>query len=292
MKKKIFLGIILVCYGIGLFLVLTLIRVPLTSVVIYTVNSALNGRATFSADHVELGFPDRLRFEGGVIEVPRGSSTIREEVTKAVLQPEYRSLLQGYLPARFSGELSAGRVEGRFGVSRKEGVQDAYLVLHTEGVELSRLETVSSAFGRKVKGILNSELEFQGNLENAMQVQGQGQITISNGAIETRVGFPGLETIPFKRVEVAFSMKDGLVKLDSANMQGSFFTGSLSGTVALRQKLSLSRVSIRGTLSPGREIRQNPFLGRLLGRALQGESTIPIQVKGTLERPSIVREKP
>lgn len=292
MKKKIGLGIILGCFGIGLFIVLTLIRIPWTGVVVHTVNRALNDRALFSVEKVGLGLPDRLRLKGAVIEIPGKASSIQEQVTEAVLRPDYRRLIRGYLPARFTGELSAGRVQGRFGLSRDVGMRDAYLDVHTERLELARLQGMASALGRKVEGTLSGELQFQGNLEDVVQTQGSGHITIIDGAVETKVGFPGLDTIPFERVEVLFSVKDGLVQLEEADMQGPVFTGSLSGTVELRQRLSRSRLSVQGTLTPGPEIRENPFLGRLLGRAMQGERTIPIQVRGTLERPSIVRSKP
>lgn len=292
MKKKIVLGIILGCYGIGLFIVLTLVRVPWTGVVVHTANRALNGSAFFSAEHVDLRFPDRLRIQGGVLEVPRGASMLRQDVTEAVLRPDYRNLIRGYLPARFSGDLAAGRVEGRFGMSRRIGMRDAYLFLRAEKLGLARLDVMASTLGRKVEGTLNGELRFQGNLENVLQVQGQGHITVADGSVETRVGFPGLETVPFDRVEVVFSVKDGRVQLDQADMKGPVFSGSLSGTVALRERVSRSRLSVRGTLTPGREIRQNPFLERLLGRALEGKRTLPIQVGGTLERPSMKRSKP
>lgn len=292
MKKKIVLGIILGCYGIGLFIALTLVRVPLTGVVVHTVNSALNGRALFSAERVDLEFPDRLRLKGAVIEIPGKASTIQEHVTEAVLRPEYRRLMQGYLPARFTGELSAGRMQGRFGLSRDVGLREAYLEVRTEGLELGSLKGMASALGREVGGTLSGELQLEGNLENVVQARGSGHITVIDGAMETKLGFPGLDTIPFERMEVLFSVQDGLVQLDQADMQGPVFTGSLRGTVELRPRLGRSRLSMQGTLAPGQEIRNNPFLGRLLGRAMQGERTIPVQVRGTLERPSIVRSKP
>jgi type II secretion system protein N len=207
------------------------------------------------------------------------------------LKPDYNNLLNGYIPFNFQGELPFGEFKGQIGFSFRSGLKDSFIFLDSNALDLGGFEAIPVLLKRDLNGKMTGSIRVHGNLNNIFQCNGNGFMSLANGAIGTRLGFPGLEKIPFDRMEFEFTLDQGLVNIKKATIQGAMFSGDFNGHVKLKDALDKSRVSVDGTVKPGKEIRDNPFFGRLIGKALKGKDTIPLQVRGTLRAPKIKRRE-
>ncbi len=281
----------LVLFAVLLFAGLTLARIPVERLIAAKVHDASEGRVSLRMEALDLEFPDRVRMTGVLVRAAAGRSQVQGRLSSLRMRPDYGGLLRGYLPARFRAVSPAGTLVGRMGVSPGKGLRDGYADVRTEGFVLERVSSLSSFLDRGVRGRLSAQVDVRGNLEGLVRAQGKGALRIENGSVEARLGLPGLDRIPFESLEMSFLLENGVLSLPQADMTGPAFSGVFQGDIELRKKLSRSRLRLEGTLTPGPLVLENAFLSRFLQNVLKGEQSVRVLVRGTLESPSVVRDK-
>ena len=291
MNRKIVLIGILALYGILLFAVLTVSRMPIERIIAAKLQNAAKGRLSLSMSALDLAFPDRIRFEGIRFRMVTAKAVLAGRAKTFSLRPDYLSLFRGYWPVRFRGTMPAGTLQGDLGISLWKGRRDGYLRIRTEGFSLEKSPPLQSALDRGVKGILSGGVEIQGDLTRPLEANGKGRIRISDGAVEARLGLPGLDEIPYASLEMSFDLEDGVLNLTQAEMKGPAFSGRFEGEITLEKDLGRSPISLSGELEPGTLVLENAFLSPLLGKVLKGDRAVNVLVGGTLERPTIKRRR-
>lgn len=290
-RKRLLLILSVPIYGVLVFFFLTALRMPLDIVIPRAVHSLSKGLVTMRVRDAGITFPGKVTLEDAGIRIRAKGSDICSVIPRILLDPEYGKLLTGRLSSLFFVDMPAGSLEGRMGFPLAGPLRDVLLSIHTEGFQLERMPPIQQALKRGIRGDFSGHVNLRGNLKDVTQCRGDGVLVISDGSIGTRMGLPGLEEIPFRRLELSYLLKDGEVDLEKAEMEGDLFSGSFQGKIMLEKTISRSRLSMKGILVPGEEIRANAILGQLIGKAAEKGGSIPVSVRGTLKAPRIVRGK-
>jgi len=291
LNRKIVLIAILAVYGIALFVLLTVSRMPIERIIEGKLEDAAKGRLSLRMNDFDLAFPDRVQMSDILFRMVTAKAVMAGRIHELALRPDYSGLFRGYLPARFKGLTPAGTIQGDLGVSLWKGSRDGYMSLRTERFSLEKSPSLQSALDRGVKGVLSGDMEVQGDLGRPLEARGEGRIHIADGAVEARLGLPGLDEIPFASLDILFVLDQGVLDLTQAEMKGPAFSGRFKGEIRLRKNLARSPISLSGELEPGTLVLENAFLSPLLGKVLKGDRTVNVRVGGTLERPTITRRR-
>ena len=291
MKRNIALIGLLAVYGTALFVLLTLTRMPVERLVAARAAAASGGRVALHVEDVDLFFPDGAVLKGVRFRTAGGKARLQGRLDAMRVRPDYSGLLRGYLPVRFQGTTSGGTIGGRVGWSPGSGFRDGYVRIRTEGFDLGRFPAIGDVLDRDLRGRMSAELDLRGNLKQPSGAEGTGDLRIENGALEADLGLPGLEEIPFESLAVSFTLEKGILDLTRAEMTGPAFSGRFQGDITLRDALPRSRLRLQGELTPGRMVLEDAFLSRFLQKVLQGEQSVRVRVRGTLQNPSIARIK-
>lgn len=291
MKLKLAFMILLAVYGIVLFAALTLARMPVDRLLAAKVQELSNGRIDLRVEEVDPTFPDGVALNGILFRVAAGRSDLQGRMDSLRMRPDYSGLFRGYLPVRFHGITPGGPVQGRIGASPGSGLGDGYVEIRTEGFDLERFPSIGAFLDRSIEGRLSAELDIRGDLERWVRARGKGFLQIDNGALEANLGLPGLEDIPFESLVISFTLEKGILDVSRAEMKGPAFSGQFQGDLVLREALPRSRLRLQGELTPGPMVLENAFLSRFLRKVLEGEQSVRVRVRGTLQNPSIARIK-
>lgn len=257
----------------------------------HAVEKHSQGKASVLASEVSYSFPDRLVLEGMRLRVKTKESELCTLVNSLILQPGYAGLLKGYLPVTFFAVFPYGGLDGQCGISIGSGLRDSFALVAVNQMDLAGINAIPMLFKRELKGVMEGNIELRGDLRSILRCRGEGNLFLTEGSISTRLGFPGLNEIPYSSMEFIFKLDKETVTFEKAQMRGTVFSGDFKGTIKLNEVLEKSLISVQGTVQPGKEIRDNPFFGRLIGKALKGKDTIPVEISGTLKAPKITRRE-
>jgi len=282
---------LLAVYGLALFVLLTLTRMPVERLLAERVASATGGRVALHVEAFDLIFPDAAVLKNVRFRTAAGKARLQGRLEAMRIRPDYSGLLRGYLPVRFQGTTPGGTFGGRIGWSPGGGLRDGYVRIRTEGFDLERFPAIGGVLDRDLRGRMSAELDLRGNLKTPAGAQGNGDLRIENGALEADLGLPGLEEIPFDSLAMSFTVEKGILDLSRAEMTGPAFSGRFQGDITLRDVLSRSRLRLQGEMTPGPMVLENAFLSRFLQKVLKGEQSVRVRVRGTLQNPSIARIK-
>ncbi|MBW2016430.1 MAG: type II secretion system protein GspN [Deltaproteobacteria bacterium] len=286
-KRKIGFFILLGVYGSGLFIALTLFRLPVEKLIASAVSDISGGKIAIRVERVSFAFPDRIRLKNITAFFFQKDQPVECRFHKIDLRPRYRDLFSGLLPVWFHAELADGELEGYVGVSLSRGVKHENLDLDATGLRLERLDWISALSNRKIKGKLNAHVHLEGNLKDPAQVQGKGRLSVEDGAVETILDLPGMASVPFDVVEAPFLLRDGRIFIEKGEMRGPMFSGSFSGIVKLRMPLKRSRPRIEVRLAPGARLADHPLGKWIFERIKNIAGPLSVHIGGTFETPVI-----
>lgn len=289
MKRKFILICGLTLFGLFLFAFLTLAGMPVDRILASRLYKASDGGLALTSDHMGLRFPDRIIMKGVAFRFTQGNISVEGRLDALEMRPEYRRITKGYVPVLFEGKTPAGSFQGSAGVSIREGMKNGFASLSAAGLSLEMFPFVKSLMDREIKGLLSVDVDMDGDLRGLFDARGKGNLLVENGAIEARLGIPGLEQIPFDTLEISFYLEDGILHISRAEMKGPAFSGYFKGDIELHQEFQRSWVSLEGDLTPGRLVLDNAFLGGLLGRVLEGGESVSVSVNGPPGSPAITR---
>lgn len=285
--KKIFGWAGFAIYLIVLFLLLTLYRLPADKLVAAGVETLSRGRLLLRAERVSLLPPLRFKLEGVSYGLYLGDDLIGDSLKSLTLAPDYGGLFSGYLSLKILGVLDRGSFEGKIGVSMISGVKKGYLIMKANDLSLDDLNILGPLLKRDLKGKLKSEIEVRGNLTNPAELNGRGYVQLEKGYIGTRFDLPGFDRVPFDRIKVDFTVKDGTLVLNEGALSGPMLSGSLTGEIRLENKPANSRLKITARLTPGPLLEKNPLARQFFKATKKGKRAVTIKIGGTLNRPSI-----
>jgi type II secretion system protein N len=277
----------LAVYLVVLFLLMTFYRLPVDKIIAATVERLTDSRLCIGASKVSPILPPRYKLEDVSYRVAWGDTMARGTLTSLILGPDYIGLLRGYLPMKFKGMLPRGYFQGKTGISMIGGVRNSSFRIQIEDLFLEDLEVLGPLINRELRGRLNGEIELKGDLKDPTKLTGTGRFLVEKGSIGTKIDLPGMERVPFERMRLGFSIKDGILTLNESDMNGPMFSGNLSGTITWRKKLSRSLLNMTAKMTPGPLLKNNEMAKQFLGKSRRGDGPMIVKIGGRVQRPSI-----
>ena len=152
----------------------------------------------------------------------------------------------------------------------------------------SFIKFVNERYGLDLKGFpelydwsVTAIADFYGPLDELRKLNGQGSILIEDGSVDTRVDAFGLRTIPFERLSLPLTVRNGVAGIKDGRLVGPVFTGSLEGQIRLLQNLQASPIQITASMRPGPSLKGGGG-GNL---PLPGNTPVIIRLEGTIGKP-------
>jgi|GEM_PF-3815825 len=280
-RQTVLLWLGFIVYGVVLFAVLTFYRLPADKILSKAVEKATGGKVFVAAEKTSASLWKGFGFENLTWTVQSGTAVLNEKMESLTLSPRYLGLLQGYLPVKMEGGLARGTFQAAVGVSMIHGLSKGYGSLKTQGIDLGALASVEKIAQREIKGKLTAQADFTGPLNDLRKLNGQATILVADGTIDTKMDAFGLRTIPFQKLSLPLTVRNGTANLKGGRLVGPLLTGDLEGQIRLLQNLQLSTLQITAIVKPG------PSLTGDKGGPLpvKGDKPFVIQLQGTIGRP-------
>jgi len=275
-------------YGVMLFLLLTLHRLPADKMLGKALTLFTGIQTLLSAETVSFSLPLSYALERITCEAywPRGVS--KDRMDSLIFSPEWSKIFSGSIPIRSEVIFARGRVEARVGVPL---LSRGYLDAKGSGVHLEDLSFVEILLDRRVSGKCEGELRFLGDVRFLSGLNGRGYLRLTDGSLESKLPIAGLRTIPFQSISAFLIIQKGLLFLNDGKIAGPAVSGTFSGEVKLDDRVSRSFLKLTAHLTPGPSLHENDFARQFLASLGAEGEPIAIHLEGTLGSPSIRWEK-
>jgi type II secretion system protein N len=271
-------------YGVMLFLLLTLHRLPADKMLGKALTLFTGTQTLLSAETVSFSLPLSYALERITCEAywPRGVS--KDRMDSLIFAPEWSKIFSGSIPIRSEVIFARGRVEARVGVPL---LSRGYLDAKGSGVHLEDLSFVEILLDRRVSGKCEGELRFLGDIRFLSGLNGRGYLRLTDGSLESKLPLAGLRTIPFQSISAFLIIQKGLLFLNDGKIAGPAVSGTFSGEVKLDDRVSRSLLKLTAHLTPGPSLNENDFARQFLASLGAEGEPIAIYLEGTLDSPSI-----
>jgi type II secretion system protein N len=286
-RTKPLFYIALAAYAVLLFFFMTALRLPMGEIMSGRVRDMTGGKVLFQATHVVPRLPLRYQMEDVRLGLMRGNTLTRDRLEMLSIEAEYLRFFLGFLPLAFEGRVSAGRFSGRMGVSILSGLDRGYVSAQGNNLSLESFDFIRHFSPRQMTGTLRGQIAVKGDLKDPSKWAGSGNFQVDRGSIETKINISGIKIVPFDVILFSFTLKNGILSLKQAKMDGPMFSGQYEGEIKLNTKLKRSALQINGDMTPGPLLKNNELARQFLSRMTKGNRPIRIIIRGTLERPAI-----
>jgi len=285
---KIFFWTGMGIYGLLLFLLLTLYRLPADRMLGKALTSCFETQTLVSAETVSFSLPLSYALERISCEAywPQGVS--KDHIDSLIFSPEWSRIFSGSLPLKNEANFAGGRVESRVGVPF---LSRGYFDARGSGIRLEYLSFVQVLLDRRLSGQCEGELRLLGDVRFPSGMNGRGFLRAMDGTVESKLPLAGLRTIPFQSVSALVIIQKGVLFLNDGKIEGPAVFGTFSGEVKLDEKMSRSLLNITAYLTPGPMVNENELARQLVASLAPEGEPVTIRLQGTLGSPSIKWEK-
>lgn len=230
--------------------VLLYVRFPSKSFQSYLAQVAgrMDPQVIFSTRSLDPSFPPGLHLQEPVFSLKERPETAFFEAQDLSINPGIGSLILGNTTWFFDAHAYGGFINGHI-LSGKNGEIDGFS-LSLEKVRIHEYAFLPRFGVGDLGGTLKGNITYKGPPDQIVLGDGAGDIHISEGRIDLLNPFLGLETIPFGKLNVQFTLKKGTVNLTSVSLDGKGFQASLSGTIRLNRIMDRGRLNLKGTIEP------------------------------------------
>jgi type II secretion system protein N len=274
----------LVIYGLLLFLLLTLIRLPADKLLGKAITLVAEAETLVSAETVSFSLPLSYSLERITCEAHWPQGVSKDRMNSLIVGPEWSRLVSGSVPLKTEAIFARGRVEARLGVPL---LSRGYLDAKGYDIHLEDLSFMEILLDRRVSGQCEGELRLTGDVRFPASLNGRGFLRATDGSIESKLPLAGLRTIPFQSITAFLIIQKGLLFLNDGRIAGPAVSGSFSGEIKLNDRVSTSRLNIKADLAPGPMLNENDLARQLFASLAAEDEPVTIHLGGTLGSPSI-----
>lgn len=207
---------------------------------------------------------------------------------RATIRPVMRSLLDGKPKICFSADAYEGDLNGCLRFESRDLKSPFAVSIQIKNVRIHDNAYLEEMIGRRVDGILGGVLEYRGEKGSWIKGAGEGDLRIAKGRFELLQPFFIFESLNFDEVSLRFVLENQRINVTQAQLNSPEIKGSISGTIILKNNLSKSVLSLRGSIEPFAGLFQGTkgasgavqFFKKRLRKG-----KLSFTVRGTLEEP-------
>jgi len=287
LKKTLFrigLGI----YGLLLFLLLTLYRLPADKMLGKALALWTQAQTLVSAETVSFSPPFSYAMETLTCEAHWPQGVSKDRIDSLKFSTEWSRIFSGSLPLKTSAIFARGHVETRLGVPF---VGRGYLDTWGSGIHLEDLSFVEVLLDRRVSGRCEGEMRLTGDVRFPTGLNGRGSLRAFDGFLESKIPITGLSTIAFQSISALLVIQEGVLYLSDGEIAGPAVSGTFSGEVKFDDRMSRSLLNITAHFTPGPLLNENESARKLVTSFTAEGRPITIRLEGTLGSPSLRWEK-
>ncbi len=214
----------------------------------------------------------------------RGDSIFDAE--KIVLSPAILSLFMGKLRLNIGSTVYAGVIKAKVDFSLKKFRLEK-VNMKMNNIQIGEIIALKNLMPHDLEGILNGNVTYDAGEEKNIFIT--SDIALTEFGIEFLSPYYGLETLNLKNIEAALELNKNQLKVNRFTNVGGDADGNLAGSVLIRDIIERSVLNLKGSVRPNAVLvdklgKINPVVKAFLKKS-SGNSGIPLNIQGTLERP-------
>jgi type II secretion system protein N len=275
-------------YGLLLFLLLTLIRLPADRAIGKALGLWTGTRTLVSAETVSFSLPLSYALERITCETHWPQGVSKDRMDSLILGLEWSRVFSGSFPFKSESIFARGRVESRLGLPF---LGQGYFDARGSAIHLEELSFLEILLDRRVSGQCEGELRLLGDLRLPSSLNGRGSLRVADGSVESKLPLAGLRTIPFQSISSFLVIQKGTLFLKDGEIAGPAVSGTFSGEVKLNDRMSRSLLNITAHLTPGPVLNENDLARQLLASLAAEGEPFTVRLEGSLGSPFIRLEK-
>jgi len=220
--------------------------------------------------------------------VANGTDEPLLQADQVLVSPSLLALCLGRKRIRFSASAYGGNVQGDV-LSRADAVFPDQLSLQVRGIQLQRYHRTVTLLGSRLTGEVSGDIAYNGE-GGFGDGTGHLKFRLRNGAIALPEAIFGFTSFDLGEVNVAIEINKRKAVVTSFSLAGREGHGTISGTVNMQQRLSRSRLSLKGEFEPDQHALRETAEGETALRMMQEilrNGKIRIAVGGTVGQPEI-----
>lgn len=280
---KIILWVGFIAYGLALFSALTFYRLPADRVLSRLADRMTHGKILLSTGKTSSSLWKGHHLEDLKWTIQAGGSVVTEHMESLIFSPDLLGLLKGYVPVKVKGTLGGGSFQGSAGASMVRWLNRGYANFEAKEIGLEDLAVLKLIAHRAIHGKMKGKVELHGALTDLKGISGQGTMVITDGAVDVRADGYGIDSLPFARLNLPFSVEKGVADLKGGDIVGPLFRGDLEGQIGLHQDLGASLLQVTARIRPAKTSQGKEAKGY---QAL-GDSSVVLRLHGTVAKPVI-----
>lgn len=282
-RTRIILWAGLLVYGLGLFSALTFYRLPADKILSRAIEEISGGKMHLSTGKMSSSLWKGHHLENLTWTIQLEDFVAVEPMAYLTLSTNFLRYFQGYVPLRLKGVLGRGAFDMSAGVSMFRGLDKAYAKIDAADILLGDLAALSRFAQRRIKGQVTGRAELSGSFHDLRKIIGQGTIVIEDGAMDMRAEVFGIKTLPFSKITIPFSLRNGAAEIKKGEIEGPLFGGDFEGQIGLHPDLQAGSLEVAATIRPGPSLQQ----GQVGNLPALKDRPILIQLQGTVAKPMI-----
>jgi type II secretion system protein N len=280
-QSKILLWAGFFLYGLAVFSLLTFYRLPADEILAKVVEAVSHGQVSVSEQRMSASLWEGYRLEDLTWTIEAGDTLLTERMKSLSLSPSLLKVFLGYFSVDAKGDLAGGSIQLSAGLPFVHRAGNGYASLKTDGIRIEELAAANLLMQRQIKGKLRGEADIVGPLNDLRKLSGKGAVFVEEGSVETRLDFLGLKTIPFAKLALPFTLRNGVASVKDGQIAGPLLTGDLEGWIRLQSDFRVSPIEVTATIRPGPS-----FDNEQTGVAVMAKNRPwVVHLRGTLSKP-------
>jgi len=115
-------------------------------------------------------------------------------------------------------------------------------------INLGQCPALHAAAGRRIGGILSGTFSYDVRSDRITGGTGSAHFSLLDGSVQLLKDIFSLSQMDFNTMETDLTLKNRTLTITRMEIAGNEFSGSFSGRIFLKEEISRSRLSIKGTI--------------------------------------------
>ena len=210
------------------------------------------------------------------------------QAEEVVFSPSVISLIRKRPDVELAASIYGGDVDGEIKASEDaasiNGPYEGYIGF--QNINLEAVDAVSRIPEPGLAtGVLNGEFTFSNLTPQWMDMDGEGDFSLSAGRMVMWTGIVTGMNVPYDQITVQLSMENGKIDIKDFVLKGDLVRGRFTGAIRLNRNIAKSRVNLKGTMEPTRSFYESDLgkLAKTVFRHKKPGDSIPFTISGTLD---------
>lgn len=281
--------LLLFLYSFFIFVAVVYVNLPYTKIASYYLQRACRGSGiSIQVGRIKPLFPPGWRVDGvGVFTTVKGGAEELFAVKNAEVKIRYSGIFGEGEPIVVHAKAYRGKIVSRTDFTFVRNPGEGHVAFEFHDLHLSDYPPLQKLLPTDISGKLEGELRLQPASDILRKGELSGRLVLKHLSVTLPERYAaGIGRLDFSAIRCVFSLKNGLLKLQSLDVDGRGIRAGAEGTMLIQNDISEARLAVRGVfkLMPPLD-RKLGFLLALLGGSAEANKELRFSISGTVEKP-------